>query len=142
MIALLEQIHAEFEARLNNVSLVAQVASSPSGDPSRFPALNLDDVKLTPDENQEPGVTYYEYRLSVEGNVKGGDGPSARGERNALYLSVVQAVMIDLDMGGLVESVEEGETRFGVAQLASSRHLSFVTEFIVRFPGNRGDPAI
>ena len=97
-------------------------------------------MKLTPDETQEQGVTHYEYRLSVEGNVKGGDGPTARGERNALYRDVIRAVMIDLDLGGLVESVEEGETRFGVANLASARHLSFVTEFIVRFPGNRGDP--
>lgn len=141
-IALLELIHAEFEARLNTIGmLAAEVASTASGDPSKFPAVNLDDSGLQPTIGTELGVTLYEYRLSVEGTVEGSGGPATRAERNALYHAVVAAIMIDTDLGGLVEEIEESDTKFGVSNLTSKRHASFLTYFIVRFRADQSNPS-
>lgn len=141
MLAKLETIAALIEARLNSIDGVAEVKSEAAGDPSRFPALNLKDGQLQPDPTTEVGATRYTYTISVEGNVESGSGAAGRAARNALYLSVVQAVLADTDLDGELEEFEEGPTRFGVAMLASQPRLSFVTEFVLKFAADRNDPA-
>jgi hypothetical protein len=141
MLAVIETIDTEVEARLGLIG-VAELTVEASGDPSNFPALDIKASRWEPVNGQEPDTTYYNYFVSVEGNVEGGSGVDARRARNALYRAVVNAVVSDNDYSGLIEWVEERGTRPGVAILADKRRLSFVTEFCFHFPAAINDPAI
>jgi hypothetical protein len=134
---LLDRVSAEVFRRLKMVDDVEECSIEASGDPSAYPALNMKDGRLVPDHAAEMGSVYYDYILSIEGNVERGDGQFARQNRNQLRQNVLRSVFVDTDLCGLVEEIREGETRFGVAMLADKRRLSFETDVIIRFAEER-----
>jgi hypothetical protein len=140
MIAKLEAIHAEFERRLRGIASANEVTSLATGDPSEFPALNVLEIGWDPDVTTEPGVTRYTLTMAVEGYVRGSDGGTARQDRNALYLAVVEAIIDEPPLGGLAEELNEGPTRPVTATLSNEERMGFVTQFIVTFPANRASP--
>ena len=142
-IAIKRAIDAVVSARLQSIPGLGEIKSEAPGDPSRFPALNQTASRLMVDNYSEVGTSRYAYYFSIEGNVDGDSGAEAENARDALYLAMINQLPPDPEIfgSGLVDEFEEIETRFGVATLTARRSLSFVTEFVVKFPADVGNPS-
>jgi hypothetical protein len=140
MIAKCEAISAEIERRLQGISSAKEVTSEATGDPSAFPALNLIEGSMQPDNGTEPGVTRYTFTASVEGYVEGSDGLEARTARNALYLEVIRMMIDGTYLDGLAEELSEGPTRRTTAYLSDHERLGFITEFEIIFVAASANP--
>jgi hypothetical protein len=112
----------------------------PSGDPSRFPALDLFDGGERSIE-EEAGTSRKEMSVTVGGYVKGGSGAAAHTALNDLHARVVKALMGDAELNSLVELIEPADLRIDVAELASQRRLAFAQDFIIQYATERGDPS-
>lgn len=119
---------------------VAEVELMPSGDPAAFPALQIFDLGHRI-EDGEAGSTRYALTLGIDGYIEASEGPDALAELNDLYAATVKAVMGEPPLGGLVESVDEGDLRISVAPLADTRRLAFSLDMTFRFSARRDDPA-
>jgi hypothetical protein len=136
--AIREQILAVVDTRLAAFPGLGEYERNPSGDPASFPALAAHDHGQRTVET-EAGATRYALTLVVEGYVQGGTGAAASAALNELYAFVVGTLMTEVPMGGLAETIEEGELRIAVATLAGERRLGFTLEFTITFPTRRGD---
>lgn len=138
--AIREACFAEIETRLTAIAGVIEVERMPSGDPMSFSALHIfDGGQRAGDSNVES--TRYDMSVLIEGYVEGGSGSAAHGAINALYADVVAALMPEPPLGGLVETIDEGDLQISVAQLASIERLAFALDFKITFPTRRDDPA-
>lgn len=139
MTAAREAIFAKIEELLNAISGVNEVERMPSGDPAKFPALHIWDEGQRP-EQAEAGVTEYGMTFNIDGYVQAAGGSAAHTALNALHSSMVQALVTEPPIGGLVDEITEGAMNVSIAPLASKRRLAFTAEFTVNFPTNRGNP--
>lgn len=130
----------EIEARLLALPSVAEVQINAAGDPSRFPALFIDDSGHVPDEMTEPGVTRYSMNLAIEGYVQGGGGKQAYADLNALYLDVVAALLPEPPLDGLAEEIDEGPMRIATAILAKETRMGFSMDLKIAFVADRTSP--
>src|SRR5687768_16503637 len=105
MTAKREQLLAVVDTRLAAIPGLAEYERMASGDPSRFPALLLNDNGHSIIETVA-GATRYALHVTIEGYVEGGNGPTASAALNQLYADVVQALMTEPPLGGLAEIVE------------------------------------
>lgn len=140
MVAVREQIFNEIEQRLGEVEGIGEVERQPSGDPASFPALAIFDSGQQLTESDAIN-NWYQLEVTIDGTVEGGSGPEAHAALNALYVSIVQALVTEPPLGGLAETIDEGALRVDVAELASERRLNFSLDLSITFPTRRGDPA-
>ena len=140
MIAVREAIFAEIEARLIAIGDADETERLPSGDPISFPARHIYDFGQT-QEYSDTGVTRYTLSVVVEGYVAGHSGPEAHGALHALYANTIAVLVSEPPLGGLVETIDEGDLRIDVADLASERRLAFSLQLTITYPTRRGDPA-
>jgi hypothetical protein len=134
------QILAEIETRLKTIPGIAEVEIMPSGDPIDFPALHLfdDGHTITP---AQAGVTGYDIAPELVGYVKGSSGKEAHLELTNLYVAAVALLMPDPPLGGLAETIDEGDMRVLVAPLEKGGRLAFTLNLPITFFTRRGDPA-
>lgn len=132
-----EAIFAEVETRLRSLPSALEVERMASGDPSSYPALNIEDGGQNADNETEGGATRYDLTIAIEGYVSGGGGAEAHAAANALYGDVKKVLLSEPPLGGLAEEINEGGARFAVAILSNERRIGFVAEFIVRFVAPR-----
>ena len=140
MTAVKEEILLEVDSRLEAIAGLGSFEPEASGDPARFPALALYEGPTEPEE-EETGTTRYSLAFTVEGHVEGSSGPSARAKRSALHADVIKAIMTEPPLAGKVETIEEGQCRPDVAELAKKRRLGFAQDFKVTYVTVRGDPS-
>lgn len=141
MTAAREAIFAKIEELLNTITGVNEVERMPSGDPSKFPALHIWDEGQRL-EQAEAGVTEYDMTFNIDGYVEAPGGSPAHTALNALHSSMVQVLVTEPPIGGLVDEITEGVMNVTIAPLASKRRLAFTAEFTVNFPTNRGNPDV
>lgn len=140
MPALRFAIVEEIETRLLAIAGVAEVKINAAGDPSKFPALFIDDAGHVPDEGTEIGATRYDMNLTVEGYVAGGGGKDAYADINALYVEVVGALLSEPPLEGLAEEINEGPMRIATAILSKERRLGFSMDLKITFVADRASP--
>lgn len=121
-------------------SSVAETRLMASGDPTAFPALFIEDNGQEADTESEPGATRYQLGLTIEGYVKGGDGPAALSDLNDLYVFTVQKLLTDSALAALVETIDEGSMRVSTATMSSQRRLGFALDILIGFVANRTSP--
>jgi hypothetical protein len=138
--AIREACFIEIDARLTAIDGVTEVERMPSGDPMSFNALHIFDGGQRAGIS-ESDATRYDMSILIEGYVEGSGGKDAHAEINALYADVVAALMSEPPLGGLVETIDEGDLQVTVAQLASKSRLAFSLDFKITFPTRRDDPA-
>lgn len=129
------------EARATALPGVAEVLRLASGDPSRFPAVFIEDNGQQADSESEPGVTRYDLSLTFEGYVEGDGGAEAHAALNALYMQIVGMMLSEDMLDGLAEEISEGDLRIAPAALSSATRLGFALDFNVRFVADRTAPA-
>lgn len=134
-------IFAEVETRLAAIAGVASVERMPSGDPDAFPALVIDDGGQSI-EDAEAATTRYRLRLTIEGYVVGGEGAAAHDALSDLYADVIAVLMTEPPLGGLAETISEGDMRPAVTELADRRRLAFALDIDITFPTPRGNAAV
>lgn len=142
MTAVRELVFAAVEAALRTIAGVKEIQRMSAGDPSRYPALFIEDGGQGSDPNSEPDATRYDLTVQIEGFVAGGDGNTAHAEMNALYVSVVETLMADATLLDLVEQLDEGALRPATAVLASKRRIGFLLDFNIVFVGGRTSPSL
>lgn len=140
MTALRLAIVEEIETRLRAISGVAEVQINAAGDPTRFPALFIDDAGHVPDEGTEPQSTRYDMNLTIEGYAEGGGGRDAYAEINQLYVDVVATLLSEPPLDGLAEEVNEGPMRIATAILSKERRLGFSMDLKISFVADRAFP--
>jgi hypothetical protein len=141
MIAKREAIFAAIEARLIALDSVAEVQRMASGDPSRFPALFIEDGGQRATDG-EPQATRYTIDLSIEGYVEGAGGSDTHAALNALYAVTSRAIMDDTPVDALsAATVVEIAMRVQVAQLGAVRRMGFQIDYKIEFSAARNDPA-
>lgn len=116
-----------------------EIEQEPSGDPSRFPALQIYDLGHDPVLG-EAGTERFILSIGIDGFVEGGSGAAARADRNALYAEVIEALFADGAFEGLAEEIEQGKLANSVADLASKRRLGFSLDIMIHFATARGAP--
>lgn len=131
-----EAIFADIEARLRDALPDAEIERMPSGDPSGFPALGIIDRGHGPTEF-EAGTTRYQLDITIDGYVESGGGSAAHAAMNDLYEAVKAALITEPPLGGLVESIDEGDFTADVAALASQRRVGFQADFQIIFSTGR-----
>ena len=131
-----EAIFAEIEARLRTARPDAEVERMPSGDPSTFPAYGIIDRGHGPTD-YEAGTTRYQLDVTIEGYVEGAGGSAAHAAMNALYEDAKAALITEPPLGGLVESIDEGDFTADVAALSSQRRVGFQADFRIIFSTER-----
>jgi len=141
MTAKREAIFAEIETRMRAIAGVGEVERMPSGDPTRWPAIGIEDGVQSADGNTEPGVNRYDLPVTISGFVEGGGGSTAHAAANELYRAVVAAMISDPPLGGLAEEVTEGDLRMQVAMLADRRRIGFELDFSITFVADKFNPA-
>lgn len=128
-------------ALLQDIDGVTETILMPSGDPVGFPALHVFDAGQSLIDT-EPSVSRYELNLTVEGYIQTASGDDAVGKLNELYAATVRALLADdLPLGGLAETIDEGDMRVFTATLADKPRLGFGLDFTITFPTRREDPA-
>lgn len=134
-----DRILAAIEAALAGTA--EEIEIEPLGDPSAFPALGLFD---NGDQllEREAMLTRWSMSIMIEGFVAGATGKAPTRARNALDAAVVAAIMVDEQLGGLVELIEPGDRRNSTATLASTRRLAFTRDFDIQFTAQRNNPAL
>lgn len=140
MTAVRAGIVAEVERRLGLVPGIAEVEVMPAADPMAFPAFHLFDDGQEP-VDMDPEATRYALALRVECYVEKPGGSAAYAQLNDLYAAAVAALLGDEQLGGLVETIEEGRQAIGVAPLASEPRLYFGLDLPITFAARRGDPS-
>jgi hypothetical protein len=144
-----ETIVAAVLARLQAIPGLAFSDLLPTSAPSDYPALVLDDFGHQLDERESTAThSTYTMTLQVEGFVQGAagaTGASIHAQANALYRSVVVAVLASPDRlgevaGGVVQTVTEGPLNISVASLATARTVSFTVNFDIQFINRSHDP--
>lgn len=144
MTAIRELIAAELDARLQAIADArgGEYERDPSGDPTVWPAISLDDEGQDPSE-EEADVTRYEMAVSIEVYAQGSSGQVVSQELNELHAEIVAAIMLpgQPPIGGLAERIEEGPLRRFTAAIASKPRKGFRLKFIITFTTRRGDPA-
>lgn len=141
MTAIRELIFAEIERRLLFDTDAVEVERMAAGDPSAFPAINIEDVGHEPDPEAEPGVTHYVLTIIVEGHVEGAGGAAAHAAAHALYLQCVGTMLPEPPLGGLAGKIEEGRFKSTPAFLSDQRRIGFSLEFKIEFVGDRLSPS-
>lgn len=140
MSAVRARILAEIEARLKTIPAIAEVEIMPSGDPIDFPALHIfDDGHAI--RNGEAGLTGYDIVPELVGYVEGSSGKEAHLELTNLYATAVALLTPDPPLGGLAQSIDEGDMRILVAPLEKGGRLAFTLGLPITFFTRRGDPA-
>lgn len=135
------EIVAEIERRLRLVPGIAEVEVMPSADPMAFPAFHLFDDGHDPIEAQA-SATRMDFTPRVEAYFERDGGAETYAQLNAFYAAAVFAVMGDDDqLGGLVETIDEGRMTIGVAPLASASRMYFALDLPITFAARRGDPS-
>lgn len=117
----------------------AQVEEEPSGDPSRYPALQIYDLGHDP-VTGEAGTERFILSVGIDGFVQGGTGASVRADRNALYAEVIEALFADGAFDGLAEEIEQGKLANSVAELSDTKRLGFSLDIMIHFATARGAP--
>jgi len=130
----------EIETRFNSLAGIGEVELMPSSDPVSFPALHIFDHGHSIVET-EAQATRYACSGSVEGYVELTNGPAAYAALNDLYTRAVAKLMEGEPLDGLAESLDEGDMRIAIAELASERRLGFAFDFEFIVVTQRGDPA-
>jgi hypothetical protein len=136
-----EAIFAAIEARLNSIASVLEVQRMASGDPSRFPALFIEDggQRVT---DGEPQSSRYTMDVAIEGFVEGGDGSDAHAAINTLYADTVRALFDDSIADALnAATISEVAMRVQTASLGDRRRMGFQIDFEIEFAAARNDPA-
>ncbi|WP_310498309.1 hypothetical protein [Sandarakinorhabdus sp.] len=90
----------------------------PNADPTSYPALKIDDLGHTKLES-DATHSLYRLRLMVSGYVQGGTEAATDAALNELYGDVVRAVMVDPQLGGLCDLIDEGDLEREVSALSS-----------------------
>lgn len=135
------EIVAEVERRLRLVPGIAEVEVMPSADPMDFPAFHLFDYGQDPIE-LGAAETRVALNLGLEAYFEKEGGAAAYAQLNDFYAAAVAALIGDDDqLGGLVETIDEGKMTIGVAPLASLPRLYFGLELPITFAARRGDPS-
>nr|WP_047168894.1 hypothetical protein [Sphingomonas sp. Y57] len=144
MTAIREQIATLLDARLQAIADAhgGEYERDPSGDPTGWPAISLDDEGQDPSD-EESGVTRYAMSVAIEVYSEGSSGMAVSRELNELHAEIVPAIMTPgaPPFGGLVERVEEGQLKRFTAPLASKPRKGFRQRFTIIFTTRRGDPA-
>ncbi len=141
MTALRAAIVAEIERRLRLVSGIAEVEVMPSADPMEFPAFHLFDDGHDPIEAQA-AATMIGFTPRLEAYFEAAGGAATYAQLNDFYAAAVYALMGEDDqLGGLVETIDEGRFVVSVAELASKKRLYFGLELPITFAARRGDPS-
>lgn len=139
MPAVRSTIFAEIVRRLDAIGDAAETELMPSSDPMSFPARHVFDGGQGIVE-AEAGVTRYGLSFTVEGYLEQAGGDGAHAQLNDFYAATVVALMPDPPLGGLAETIDEGDLRITVAPLASLDRLAFALDFTLTFPTRRDDP--
>jgi len=106
---------------------------NPSGDPSRFPAVSIEESDQDADDQTEPGSTRYDLSLGIEGYVEGGNGPEVTAARSDLYEAVLAACFDPEGRPDCIEEIREGGMRMATTILAEARRLGFNLTVTFRF---------
>jgi len=132
-------IFDEAAARLKLIPGVNEVEILPAGDPVSFNAIHLFDGghRVVPHDAWTVG---HDMTLIVEGYVEGAMGVDAHRELASLHAVCVAALVSEPPLGGLAETIDEGDLRIAVAPLASKPRLAFAADFQIGFATRRGDP--
>lgn len=140
MTTVADTIDAAFASALATVGGNPEIEIEPAGDPSRFPALEVygGDWQV---EEREADLIRWSMTVTVEGFVEGGGGAAPTQKRNALHADVVEKIMTDQALAGLVEIIEPGDVRRSHATLSNKRRLNFAQDFYVQFTTSRTNPA-
>ena len=88
----------------------------------------------------ETGSVRREFSFTVHGSLTGvGGGVPVHAALNDLHATVVDALLDDPTLGGLVDLLEDGDSNFDVIPIADMRGIFFTQDFIVQFtaPGGR-----
>lgn len=140
MTAVRQQIFDEIERRHRAIVGAEEVETMPTGDPADFPALHIFDGGQRPAE-QETGATRYALAVTIEGYVDACAESGAFAQLNDLYAASVATMMTEPPLGGLAETIEEGELRVDNAALASTERHAFAQDFTITFATKRGAPS-
>lgn len=104
-----EQVLAAFKARLDGISVPNLLVERNRDIPvEHYPSVVMVDGGQSPDVDQ-PGVKIVRMRVDVEMYVKANTYGELAGAFDALYGSVVRAVMADRTLGDLAVDIDEGE---------------------------------
>lgn len=141
MTAVRASIMAELARRLALVPGIAEVEVMPAADPMAFPAFHLVDEGHDPTE-LEASATRFGFTPRLVAYFEKAGGTAAYNQLNDFYAAAVFAVMGEDDqLGGLVETIDEGSFKIDVAPLASAPRLFFGLELPITFAARRGDPS-
>lgn len=121
--------------------LALEVEIEPAGDPIEFPALGITDGGHTVLE-READTTRRSMTVTIDGFVDGAGGEAPTAARNLLLARVVAALLLDDELGAVVELIEDGDLRLFTATLSSVRRLGFAQDFEIQFSTSRADPAL
>lgn len=110
---------------------------NPSGEPSRFPAIFIEESDQDADDATEPGATRYVLSFGIEGYVAGGGSLAATADRSALYAAALAACVDETAWPDCIEEVHEGGMRLATATLAEKRRLGFNLTIAVHFVVSR-----
>lgn len=138
-VAVRDDIFAWIEDALRNRDR-GEVELMPANDPKTYPARHIFDGGHRVLETEE-GDTRFALAVRIEGYVEDADGPAAHRAMHALYSDTVQALVTDPPIGGLAETVDEGDFLPIIAPLGGKSRLCFTLEILVTFAATRGDPA-
>lgn len=145
MTAIRELIAAELDARLQAIAdaMNGEYEREPSGDPTAWPAIGLDDEGQDLTEDEESDVTRYGMDIAVEVYAQGSGGKAVSQQLNALHAAIVAAIMQPGQpvISGLAERIDEGSLKRFTAVLASKARKGFRQKFTIIFTTRRGDPA-
>lgn len=134
-------IMAEIERRLHLVPGIAEVEVMPSTDPMKFPAFHLFDDGHDPIEAQA-AATMIGFTPRLEAYFEGAGGAATYAQLNDSYAAAVFVLMGNDDqLGGLVETIDEGRLAVSVAPLASAPRMYFALDLPITFAARRGDPS-
>lgn len=145
MTAIREQIVAKIDARLQAIADAhnGEYEREPSGAPTVWPAIGLDDEGQDVTEDEEIDVTRYSLDLAVEVYAEGSGGIVVSQQLNELHAEIVAAVMAPgvPAIDGLAERIDEGSLKRFTAVLAEYPRKAFRQKFTIIFTTRRGDPA-
>ncbi|WP_010218851.1 hypothetical protein [Sphingomonas sp. PAMC 26621] len=140
MTAVRSDIFLDILARLTAIGDTAETELMPSSDPVEFPARHIFDNGQSIVE-LEAGITRYQIDFTVEGYLEQPGGQAAYLALNNFYAATVAALVTDPPLGGLVETLDEGDMRITVAPLADKPRLGFAIDFSLTYATRRDDPA-
>ena len=138
-VAVREQIFVWIEDALRAQER-GEVERMPSNDPIVYPARHIFDGGHRVIENGV-GEARLALTVRVEGYVESADGPAAHAALHALFVDTVRALVTEPPIGGLAETVDEGDFMPLIAPLGGKSRLCFTLEIPITFAASRGDPA-